>query len=351
MPAPDDADTVLAALRLGWYVAEVRGRNRPDTPAEPITGLPSLQGHPLRLQIEWTPIELRVQAQAVLIALAEKLEIDTNQSDDSGKSYSQEVDRQARNLEQMRRDGKPDGAQWHSLTELLFTFDAHIQDSLTAKSDFQARGYQLGRALAECYWALDPNLSGDSRSPAAWSFLLGRERCDEIGRLLGSLSAYLPPYTAPAIAGSIRVWQSVAADPKWRGIAHEALHRQVRTWYELVVLGRDPLTFVKPYARLRNLRIFARAIGFFRGQLLLIAVGVAALVALFVLLGSGASTAVTNTVLAILAAAGISTAGLSAGRFRQDVNTDMAAIAITTAPPPPPGRSRAYLDLVRQRSL
>ena len=32
MPLPDDADAVLGALCLGWYLAETRGRNRPDGP-------------------------------------------------------------------------------------------------------------------------------------------------------------------------------------------------------------------------------------------------------------------------------------------------------------------------------
>jgi hypothetical protein len=37
MPTPDDALEVICALRLGWYIAEVRGRNWPAGPQTPLT--------------------------------------------------------------------------------------------------------------------------------------------------------------------------------------------------------------------------------------------------------------------------------------------------------------------------
>ena len=37
----DDAYDVLSALRLGWSVAEMRGRNRPDGPPGEVIGMPS----------------------------------------------------------------------------------------------------------------------------------------------------------------------------------------------------------------------------------------------------------------------------------------------------------------------
>lgn len=89
----------------------------------------------------------------------------------------------------------------------------------------------------------------------------------------------------------------------------------------------------------------------FQGRIALALVGVGALIALIVTLGSGADTAITTTMLSILAAAGISTAGVSAGRFRRDLNTDMTAISITTVPPPPSGRQNQTVRAVRTRSL
>jgi len=77
MPAPEDAADVLSVLRLGWYVAEVRGRSRPGGPVPPAESLPNRTDHALPLRIERTPEELRTEAQAVIRELAADLEVDT----------------------------------------------------------------------------------------------------------------------------------------------------------------------------------------------------------------------------------------------------------------------------------
>ena len=46
MANADDAHDVLAALRLGWSVAEMRGRNRPDGPPGEVIGMPDRVDHP-----------------------------------------------------------------------------------------------------------------------------------------------------------------------------------------------------------------------------------------------------------------------------------------------------------------
>ena len=333
-PSPEDSATVLAAVRLGWCVAEVRGRNRPGGP--PLganVGRNRFGSHELPLQIERTPAESRIAAQMVLISLATKLGVD--QAAD-GASLSHAVDSQSRALAAARANNDPAASaqEWASLAELLYRFDAYIQDTLSVQSDLQAGGYQLGRALAECYWALDPGAPSDERW-GAWSLVLGPQRCDEIELLLGRLSAYLPPNAPRAITRSVRQWQQVAASPGHRQGAETWLSRQVGVWYELAALGRDPGSYVRAYARLQNWQIAYQAIRFFWGQMVLIALAIAALAVLVVLLGSGSSTAIVNTVLAVVAAAGVSAAGLSAGRFRRDLNTDLLTKAITTLPPRP----------------
>jgi hypothetical protein len=62
MTIPDDAGTVLTAIRLGWSIAEVRGRNRPDAPPGARARLPGQPGHALPLRVEQTPAELRIAA-------------------------------------------------------------------------------------------------------------------------------------------------------------------------------------------------------------------------------------------------------------------------------------------------
>lgn len=490
MTVPSDTDQVLSAVRLGWYVAEVRGRNRPNGPPGTGTKMPDHLDHALPLRTERSPTELRIEAQQVLAALARKLQVDqqpdgasyTTQIDDQAKTLAhvspmKVIDKlnEARNLlrappavvagqdpavgpaERARRavvalqggiaagqaiaaaqqtlanqaqtaagaaglspadkaaadaiaaiqqaaataiqntvglltqavgavqdaiTANPETAaeqaapgveavaaaiaevaqqRWTDLANLLWKLDAHIQDQLTSVSDTQACGYQLGRGLAETYWALDPGHAGGSSR--TWGFLLGSDRCKELARLNGRLSAYMNLYTAPAVAGSLEVWKEVGTTPAWRGQSgtDADLYRQIRRWYELIVLGQEPSTLIKPYDLLRNYKTVIRAIRLFWLQLVSAAVGVAFLATLAVALSNGTSTAVVKSISGVLAAAGISLAGVTGKlknstqalltRLRQDAYTDLIAVAVTTAPPPPTGSKVKVHDLIRRREL
>ena len=80
MPSPADSDGVISALRLGWYVAEVRGRNRPDAP-RPESGFTAAnEVHVLPLRNERGEEDLRIEAQVVMSALAGRFAVDTDQS-------------------------------------------------------------------------------------------------------------------------------------------------------------------------------------------------------------------------------------------------------------------------------
>jgi hypothetical protein len=229
---------------------------------------------------------------------------------------------------------------WADLAELIWRFDAHIQNRLTAKSDMQVSSYQLGRALAECYWALNPDQFSGAQS---WTFLLGASRGAEISRLLGRLADYMKPYSAPAITRSLMVWHDIASNPEKTDVPTSALYRQIRVWYELTALGEDPTAFIKPYSHLPHSRVTVRVIRAFWGPIALITMGAAALVALIVLLSSGTGSSIANTLLAILVATGVSAAGLSTKRFRQDLFTDLTTSAITIVPSSPPTRSSSRM--------
>jgi hypothetical protein len=455
MAVPEDSSDVLAAIRLGWYVAEVRGRNRFAEQARiqknpgPGPGaqlkLPPRTDHALPLEMERSPAELRIEAQAVLTAVAGQIGVDLNSA---SSSFSAELDSRAKRLAGaagpastihsaamvvagiMRRlagaakpgtakagtartstaetgpanghaatakavgaakddprangadkagtsadapanaggqakganeaGGPADGAaaslgavikvtgtadDWDALEELIYKFDAHIQDTLIAKSDTMASGYQLGRALAECYWALDPDLPAEPETWASWTFLLSQERCDEIGRLLGRLTPYFHPYTAAAIAGSVQVWRGVAKSPEWRTAAYPTLYRQIRAWYELVLMKQDPTTLIKPYKLLTNYRLVWRTLRGFWVQLLTAALAAGAVAVFAWLLTKPSFSSWLKTLLAALGIAGFSVAGLTAKvkndaqamltRLKQDAYTDLITEAITTAPLPP----------------
>ena len=72
----DDAHAVLSALRLGWSVAEMRGRNWPDGPPGEVIGMPDHVDHPLPLRIERGRTELRIEIQSVVAELAQELCVD-----------------------------------------------------------------------------------------------------------------------------------------------------------------------------------------------------------------------------------------------------------------------------------
>jgi hypothetical protein len=364
MAVPKDAATVVAALRLGWCMAEVRGRNRPDAP--PGAGVePPRTGHALPLQIERTPAELRIEAQALLIVLTTNLSLDGDAK--THTSYACTLDSDAHLLATARANGDATAAaqRWDALAELIYKFDARIQDTLAARSDTQLCGYQLGRAMAEAYWALDSAVPAGTGDSSAWWFLLSAARCREIGRLAGRLSRYFHPYTSAAVAGSAMVWKNVAADPAWRDHAVPALYQQVRRWYELTIVAEDPTTLIGPYALLRNFRMVARVLRAFWIQFVLLGLGAAALIAFADLLASSQGTAWAKGLLATAGITGFSVAGVSAKlkneaqallkRLRQDAYTDLITVDITTAPPPPrtlPTRRRAKVaNMARQRSI
>ncbi len=248
---------------------------------------------------------------------------------------------------------------WADLADLFWRFDAKIQDRLSAASDTQATGYQLGRGLAEMYWALDPPRA---KGFNGWETVLGETRCRELNRLNGRLSAYMGTYTAPAVAGSLDVWSKVGGnDDSWRQdgqVPAEALYKQTRRWYELIVLRQDPTTLIKPYDWIRNYRAIGRAALAFLPQLLFTIAGLAGLVA-FILLLQDKRSAVSVWLSALLAAGGLSTAGITAflknsaqalvKRLRQDAFADLLAVVVTE--PPPNKNRKAIQSVLHERRL
>ncbi len=378
---PRDADRVLSAIRLGWAVAEVRGRNRPCGPKGIPVTLPPRVDDPLPLRVQRSPTELRIEAQTTLIHLARKLRVDTRPGH---PNFGEAIDRGALALEQVRaadpatatdqnatdqnatdQNATDQKEAWAALASLLWHFDAHVQDSLSAISDTQACGYQLGRGLAECYWALDPEAPTGWDS---WAFLFNELRCAELTRLAGRLSDYLQEFAASAIAGSLEVWKLLAADTEWhRQPTVEAdLYQQTRNWYELVVLHQDPTQLVKPYQVIRSWRVVLKAARAYFPQLLLSAMGVGLLLGFVKAASQKHPLGWVEALLSLFSAAGLSAAGLTAKlkneaqalstRLRQDAYTDLIAASITTVPNPPskrhaPSRQTIVETAVRNRDL
>ena len=359
--APEDSAEVLSALRLGWYMAEVRGRNRPGGPVPPAESLPDRQGHVLPLRIERTPEELRIEAQVVLRQLASDLGVATMTVNGQQRNQADSIDQQAKVL--AAADPAAGPAAWQALALSIYQLDAHVQDFLAGQSAIQAAAYQLGRGLAEVYWALAPDAACDSLAPDCWVFLLGAQRCNELARLAGRLSGYFNPYCCPALAGTLRLWQSVASDLHWRSGAQHHLYQQLRRWYELLILGQDPSTLIKPYTVFQNWHAPFRALRALWMQLVTAAVSLALVIALITLIVSGSGNAFLKALFGVLGVAGLSAATVQAGlkntaqslltRLRQDAYTNLVAAAIAEVPDKPGARRQDVVmtEEIRKRTL
>ena len=365
---PPGTEDVRVAIRLGWTLAEVRGRHwwRGQRPA--VIAVPVDPPYALPLRPERTAAESRGAARDELSALAAELGVSRRfgEAATDGPSFAERLRILAGPLE---ADGgtllePPAGpltddaatvrdAAWAEVAAQLHEWDGAIQDILMSRSDMLANGYLLGRGLSECYWALGSDEQTRESAPpsaAAWGFLLGRSRREELSRLVGRVGPHLPPLTPTAVAGTLQAWGAVAADPGWRGgpAGRHRLHEQYRRWYELLVLGREPTTYVRPYALLRGWRTTLRGFRAFWAQLALAALSAAAVAAVVYFLGTSRGNAVLTTVLGLAGALGLTAAGLLAkaknagqqliARLRQDVYSELVAVAVTVVPALPESR-------------
>ena len=170
--------------------------------------------------------------------------------------------------------------------------------------------------------------------------------------------------SASAIDGSLHAWAAVAADKDWLKDKElpDRLYEQARAWYQLLVLGQDPTTLIRPGARLGSFSYLGRTLRAFWAQLVLAAGALAFtgvvliwqpdvdhLEGLTPVLATGGFGAF---VLAGLLARGKSAAQRMLARLKQDAYTDLVALSVTVVPDRPSGTSMKSLEsLVRDRLL
>ena len=360
--------TVVDALRLGWAVAEVRGRHWPHGPRPRATPLPLRPDLVLPLRSQRVGSASRQEAVASLVTLVGRLDLDRDATFEAALQAAlapwSGPWRPAASSPGRRStaDGAPaDDAAWRPAGTFFLHWDAWFQDELSGRAESLANGYLLGRGLAECFWGLGPEdqwqLDG-ATSAVSLPFLLGDDRRRELSRMLGRLEPGVThEMTPPAVAGSLEAWGVVAADPRWSrdpGL-RVALYEQVRRWYQLLILGQDPTTLIRPYARLLNPTGIARAARIFWPQIALGLVSVALVTAFLAVVGSAGdvgsvpvwfSSLLATGGFGAFAAAGLLAKGKSAAqrvvtRLRQDSYTDLVAVSVTIVPPAPtaPGGS------------
>ncbi len=119
MPMPTDVVEVTNALRFGWYVAEVRGRNWPQCPQPAGDLLPERGVDDLPLRVERSATELRIEAQAVLGQLAGALGVDKGTDQ---HSLTGVIDQQGHALARALPEDSAVSAAWKAFADSLLSW-------------------------------------------------------------------------------------------------------------------------------------------------------------------------------------------------------------------------------------
>jgi hypothetical protein len=299
----DDADSVRSAFRLGWAVAELRGRHRPDLIEDPIPDPgPTIQrpDHALPLANERSPAEQRLEVIHAVNGLSGALGLDFPLD---GHTRPQQLDPFLNALSRQSADQ----AAWNGLTNALYSWDAQMQDALVMRPG-PAAGYQLGRGLAETYWSLYPEVT-DPNDARCWLFLLGARRRATLKRYTARLVAFLDPLVLPAVSASLDSWGDVAGDEQWRKHpdARKQLYAQGLLWRDLIRGERRPedLDPVPVGDMLQEVKLVRKLWSAFWPQLALALLGSVILIAGVIGLVTGFENRSIATAFAVLGALGL----------------------------------------------
>lgn len=330
MRAVADRNGVIGAFRLGWAIAEFRGRTRTghgeDLSAPPVADA-ARTSDALPLSVERLPGEQATESREVLATLAGDLGVDVLVGTLSGQTSGRDMLASARlrqlaDLHQGERSEPEDPEHveegperiWRRLQDFLYAWDARIQDLLASGPFARASAYQLGRGLAESTWAL--KVEAPANVWGSWAFVLGEERRAYLQQLLDRLTPYLQPLTLPAVKQTLDRWHQQAGMEASKTVAErrisaapQKLRQQAQRWRDLIVTGQDPRFPLEPGQKVSKRALvwpIARELWL---PLSLAGFGVAALIAgAYLVPLSGSAGALAG----ILGVAGITTGTLSA---------------------------------------
>lgn len=344
-----DREQVLAAARLGWTLAELRGRVR-----ESVSGPQLDRARPTRilpLGQERSQKEQLIEYGNLVSSLAVRLGVDVPAQTLShapaavGDKSASEWLRST--VWAFASPSDPDdtahikGAQ-RELATLYYSWDARIQDEFAAQPSLSA-AYQLGRGVGEIRWSLDLSKANDD-DYAPGAFLLGADRGERIDRLIVRLAAYYDPITRYALEMSLRAWRiddpatAKAPDDTWRS----GLSAQATIWHDLILGQRDGASLVSPRDVLEHpasLLALARPIA---PEVLIAALGVALLLVAAYVLGTSGMSEWIGAAAAVLGVTGVTAGGLAAKarasatnlirELRDDVYRNLVADKAIVAP-------------------
>jgi hypothetical protein len=350
---PADLEQVRYALRLGWVVAELRGRYRPDRfgKHEPgNSGGFKRKDFELPLANERSQTEIRIELFEAAEDLSGVLRLDLR--DEHGKPVLEQIKTLLESMNQKDADLQRiwAGESYQlGIAYRFFKWDAQVQDSLVLHAT-QAAAYQLGRGLAETYWAL--HTDRPAYEMGSWESVLGEHRRDTLLRLVARLSAYMDPLVLAAVGSSLRAWSNLAVSTDRRGQpdVQVKLFQQGLLWRDLVRGERQPEDLLTnqdldaPASAdiWKELQLYQDATKSLKWPLISGLIGISLLVAGAALLASGASNTSLTTAVGLLGGIGLTSASLYAkakaqamsllSDLRQRIQTERVSQAANLCP-------------------
>jgi hypothetical protein len=345
MTAPDtpDIEQLRAALNLGWSMAELRGRLRYGHVEPPGTvdyQFPREEFHALPLGGEHSLVEQQIATRVAAGLLAQRFELDgplperNEPASERIKSLAIELEQALAGAEKggaatVRPDAFPAGSPvaraWEEIAEAIYYWDAQIQDGLGVAADLHA-AYQLGRGLAESFWALNPEAPAPATKPTlestasppdpgSWEFLLGPRRQLMFGAYLTLLEGALTPLSGPAVQGPLGRWCSLVGDGQVRDRSQdalEALRRQLQNWRDVLLGTRDPTSFAKGFGLRLAFRQAVTVVKTLPLETILFTGGIALMAIAGYFLGSHKTSSGLTVLASVLGFFGVTGAGLLA---------------------------------------
>lgn len=312
-------------------MSELRGRYRPDRFGERDPGHGEVfarNGYELPLASERSPAEIRKE----LVETVEDLSQPVSLTDERTKAIWAAL---KTSLEAFEAKGADHNALWPNVAHEFYELDAHIQDTLVLQAS-QATGYQLGRGLADIYWALRPVC--ESNAMGSWEFLLGPKRCETLRRLAARLTSYVGSQVLAAIDGPLERWSQLAASPGQRDHpdVQTDLYNQGLLWRDLIRGERSTADLQAPGKTKtsataevwKDLGLYRMAALNLKAPLIGAVISIALLVAGASLLAAGSGSAAVTTLIGILGALGLTSAGLYA-RAKAEVTSLLTNLSQT----------------------
>lgn len=221
VPVPAADPRVLAAVDLGWAMAELYAGVKPDTleppalpeaPAPPEAPLPRARVGPeaRRVQLqEDLPGLGSLQERQALQLLIDRVDVGFGKLSpvisEAGLAVPAPGDWASLAYDRASPEGR------YQLARSVLEFHSDVLVALTACDHQVGLAYGLGRAVADLslrpHAGSQDSLTGDLRGG----------RVDTIAGWLTELRTVLPPHCAGAVTGSITQWQGWAAHPTWNG--------------------------------------------------------------------------------------------------------------------------------------